>query len=351
MKDLLEQSAFSVGSRAYTWRDVVTAAVLRGDWSVLEQQTRLGLALVEQAESRNARPSEEEIEAAGQEFRYERELITAEEMESWLGRYGITVDDWVDYVERWLLRRASPGTSAAAGTDDAETEEVAHSVVAEAACSGALGEFAQTLAGRAAIAERAAAEENDGAGDVDPDAVAAGRDEVAAAFERLGLPSPAEESVAELSRIERTFEAYSRRLTTPAAVRAQIEAHRLDWIRLDVFSLSFHDEAAAREAWLCLEEDGVSMTQVAASAHIPVEQTQLYLSDLDANARPGLLSAQPGEIVGPLAFGDRFHLYLLRDKAAPSEDNPDVRRRAEESLQASFIEQELAARVHWQERV
>ncbi len=351
MKDLLEQSAFSVGSRAYTWRDVVTAAVLRGDWSVLEQQTRLGLALVQKAQAQDARPSEEQIEAAGQEFRYERELITAEEMEAWLGRFGITVDDWADYVERSLLRQASRGSNTAGPPDDPDPDEVAQSVVAEAACSGALADFAQRLAARAAIAERAAGEMPDGTAEADPKAIAAEGREVAAAFERIGLPSPPEEEVDALSRLERTFETYSRRISTPAAVRAQIEAHRLDWIRLDVFSLTFHDETAAREAWLCLEEDGVSLSEVAASAHIPVERTQLYLSDLDASARPGLLSARPGELVGPLAFGDGFHVFLLHNKSAPSEDNPDVRRRAEEALQASFVEQELAARVHWQERV
>jgi hypothetical protein len=351
MKDLLEQGAFSVGSRAYTWRDVVAAAVLRGDWSVLEQQTRLGLALVQQAEEQDARPSEEQIEAAGQEFRYERELITAEEMEAWLGRFGITVDDWMDYVERSLLRQANQDSETEAEPDEPDEDELAQSVIAEAACSGTLTEFAQRLAGRAAMAARAAAEKLDDAGEIDPEDLDAVRREVAAAFERLGLPPPDGEAVAELSRLERTFEAYSSRLITPAAVRAQIEAHRLDWIRLDIFSLTFQNESAAREAWLCLEEDGTSLAQVAASAHIPVQEAHLYLGDVDAGARSGLMSARPGEIVGPLALGDRFHLFLLRDKSAPTEDDPEVRRRAEEALQGRLLEQELAARVHWQERM
>jgi len=346
MKDLLEEPAFVVGARTYTWRDVLTAAILRGDWSNLEQQTREGLALVAQADEEGTRPSEEAIEAAGQEFRYERELITAEEMEAWLARFDITVDDWMDYVERSLLRQSGRAADAA-DEEQSEQDDIAGVMVAEAACSGALADFARKLAGRAAIAERAAAEKLE-AGSPSLEDLSAARSEVAAAFERLEIVPPTEETVSELARLELAFEAYSRRLATPAAVAAQIEAHRLDWIRLDVFSLSFQEESAAREAWLCLEEDGVSLQEVAASAHVPVERAQLYLSELDAAARPSLLSARPGELVGPLAFGDRFHLFLLHDKFSPSRENPEVRRRAEEALAQKVVDQELSARVRWQ---
>ena len=347
MKDLLEEPAFVVGARTYTWRDVLTAAILRGDWSNLEQQTREGLALVAQADEEGTRPSEEAIEAAGQEFRYERELITAEEMEAWLARFDISVDDWMDYVERSLLRQSSRGSDAV-DEGQSEHEDIAGYMAAEAACSGALADFARKLAGRAAIAERAAAEKLEAGGAPSLEDLSAARSEFAAAFERLEIVPPTEETVSELARLELAFEAYSRRLATPAAVAAQIEAHRLDWIRLDVFSLSFQEESAAREAWLCLEEDGVSLQEVAASAHVPVERAQLYLSELDAAARPSLLSARPGELVGPLAFGDRFHLFLLHDKFSPSQENPEVRRRAEEALAQKVVDQELAARVRWQ---
>src|SRR5262245_17083758 len=109
MNTLLDRPAFSVGSQTYTWADVVLSAHLRGEWAQLEEQTRLGMNLVHRAEEDES-PSEEEIEAAGEEFRYARDLVTAEEMEAWLGRFDLTVESWTDYLERSILRQGWEGS-------------------------------------------------------------------------------------------------------------------------------------------------------------------------------------------------------------------------------------------------
>ena len=130
-----------------------------------------------------------------------------------------------------------------------------------------------------------------------------------------------------------------------------IEARGLDWVRLDVQDLGFGREAAAREALLCLREDGDSLEAVAATARTAPRESRLYLEDVDPTARSELLGAGPGDLVGPLRLGEEFHLLLVRDKALPSESDPEVRRRAESHLQKAAVEREIQARVRWVQRI
>jgi hypothetical protein len=351
MNSLWEKQAFSVGEAQYSWSDAAVAAVLRREWASLEEQTRRGLALAARAEAAESSSSEEELEAAAEEFRYERDLVTAEEMEDWLDRRGLTVEDWMNYIERATVRQSSLGEGEEALASFAPSdEEIAGCILTEAICSGALERFAQTLAGRAAIAQRSAAEVGVGEEPSVPEIERAARD-CAEAFSRITLPPASRERLAELLRLERLYGAWSRRFADPAAIRTLIDAHRLDWIRFDLRDLGFSDEAAAREAALCVREDSEPLEAVAQEAHRPIAKTRPYLAEVEESARPGLLSARPGDLVGPVAVGDEFHLYELCGKTPPSEQDPEIRSRAQDALLAKIVEHEIAARVHWHERV
>ncbi len=353
MNTLWENQAFSVGKAQYSWSDSVAAAVLRGEWASLEAQTRRGLALVARAEAAENGASEEVLEQAAEEFRYGRDLVTAEEMEAWLDRRGLTVDSWMDYIERATVRQSDHEQGEEALAPFApSSEEIADCIWTEAICSGALEQFAQTLAGRAAVAQRAAAEA-EVAGGEEPTVAEIERAcrDCAEAFSRMALRQASRKRIVELLRLERFYEAWSRRIADPAAIRALIDVHRLDWIRLDLRDLGFSDETAAREAALCVREDSEPLEAVAQEAHRPIAKTRPYLAEVEESARPVLLSARPGDLVGPVAVGDEFHLYELRGKTPPSEQDPEIRSRAENALLAKVVEHEIAARVHWHEQL
>ena len=354
MNATLGRTAFSVGDHPYTWQDVVLAAIVRGDWMAMEQQARLGLALVQWADESDNSPTEPDVDAAGEEFRYERELVTAEEMEAWLERCGLTIEEWMDYIERAVLRRRFAECPDEVDEDAVEGDEIRACVLAEAICDGELARFADTLAARAAVAARAAEESaTEGAplssGDLETVVERALR-----TLSDSGLDIPAEdcrERMAELARQEQVFRGASRARLTDDAIRAQVEAHRLDWIRLEVREIAFADEAAAREAALCIREDGATLESVANDAHAPVREGRYYLDETDPETRPMLLSAGPDELVGPLSLSDGFHLLLVREKIMPSDQDADIRRRAEETLVSSLSEREAQSRVRWHERL
>jgi hypothetical protein len=350
MNHFLGDHAFSAGGSVYTWTDVVMAAVQRGDWARLVESLRRRLALVAMADDRGLSPTEGELEAAGQEFRYERDLITAEDMEAWLAREGLTVEDWMEHIERSVVAAKAGEAGEIPAEWDPPAEDVAERLAAEAVCSGALAGFAQTFAEHVAVASDDAA----AAGDPSPEQVRQAALTVCEEAARLGLPDlsagDGRRRVEEIVRVELAFPDRARDLVSSAAVRAEIENHRLDWIRLDLEGLSFGDAAEAREAALCLREDGEDFESVARSAHVRIRNERVFLDELDPSVRTELLSAKPGELVGPLEFGEQFHLFRVREKTIPSESDMDVRRRAESAVLAKMLEEQTLSRILWLER-
>ena len=68
---------FSLGDDIYTWQDVVAHARATGDWASLEQAAREGAACEALADSGEIDEPDADIEHAAEEFRYERDLVTA----------------------------------------------------------------------------------------------------------------------------------------------------------------------------------------------------------------------------------------------------------------------------------
>src|SRR5262245_48847696 len=109
MPALAGQRIFTVGGTSLAWEDLVLAGCLWGDWVDLEARVRDGLACLARYEDLDEEETEEalsedDVEAAAAEFRYARDLVAASDLEAWLERRGITVDEWLDFVRRNLLR-------------------------------------------------------------------------------------------------------------------------------------------------------------------------------------------------------------------------------------------------------
>jgi hypothetical protein len=104
MKTLSKELVFTISDRKYCWHDVVAAAERWGEWSAVEDETRLGIACSKYAQAGGNAPDPEEVAAAVTEFRYDHNLISADETEEWLRRWGLTIEDLMTYVECALLR-------------------------------------------------------------------------------------------------------------------------------------------------------------------------------------------------------------------------------------------------------
>ena len=134
---------------------------------------------------------------------------------------------------------------------------------------------------------------------------------------------------------------------TDEAIRREIQNHRMEWVRLECRTLAFPDLPQAREAALCLREDGLDIDEVAENAHLQAEEVRFYVDDLDPGLQASFVSAKPGDVIGPSAMNESHTLFQVLSKTMPGEQDPEIRDRAAERLFARALVNEAQRRVHW----
>lgn len=355
MRAILDQPVFSVGDAVIRWEDVVLAAARSGTWDEVVRRARVGLELVAKAaDGDEPTSSDEEIEELSNEFRYDRDLVSADEMEAWLSRWGLDVGTWYAWLQADLLRRKREGEGEAVEPEGSalSPEEIEAAVHAEAVCSRALTRLAYDLAAKAAVAARAKEEGGDATLVDDVEAVEAARGvDPATPGLRLSIdPSRLPERLAALQTLDRDWRRFVRAVVTPPDVAARIRAHQADWMRVDIRYAELPREDVAREALMSIREDGCDLEEAAESAGAGVVEGRYFLEDFEPSVHDHLLAAQKGEVIGPLKFGDGFGLFLVVEKILPTADDPVIADRAKESLLESVVSREVDNRVTWQWR-
>ena len=337
------QIVFSVGVQKYDWLAIFLSAMVRGEWRSFERNLLSGLACTLAYGDSEDAPSDDDIDEAANAFRYERNLLTTEETHAWLARNGLSAEAWTDYLVRQFLRaRFEDELDTLLAQHEPDLDIDVEAVAAEGICSGTFDRFKTTLAGRAAVSaevQRAP----DAADESHIASVVSGH-----AHWLSGIDSS--ETVASISRLavlESEYQAASRRALSPQALATQLARHRLDWLRVDLERLAFDDEHAAREAALCVREDGQPLSEVAAEAGAAIDDTRAVIADLPPELRDPALSGQVDDLIGPVAVGEMFEIAIVVGKANADLTDPLVRARAEAAVMAQLVSRATLAHVSW----
>jgi hypothetical protein len=206
--------------------------------------------------------------------------------------------------------------------------------VAEGICSGLFRAFHETFSGRAALAYDADASLLD-AGRSRPSAYTEAATQIAGQHHDWLLMRPEPDTLARLVTlldVEHVYAARCAQLVSEAALSAVVDAHRLEWVMLDVDTLSFDDEDAAREAVLCVRADGLSLHDVGALSRRPVTRSHVFLAELPSELRDRLLSTDAGRPVGPLCADGKWQVIVVAARTSPSLEDDRVVIRARQTL-------------------
>lgn len=302
---------FSAGGHCFTWGEVVESARVWGEWAALEQRVIGLLARENDVAAAGALPDAAKVQAAADNFRDRHNLLTADELEEWLGRFDVGLEEWKAEMRRSLLEPADDAT--VVSLDVVERACWVHAV-----CSGKLAAYARTMAEAVAVHLR------DQPLTLTPDELA-------------GLPEQRERFCAA-------------QLRTPA-LTSEISDNKVGWTRMDLVRLIHPDEMVVREAALCVRLDGRELADVAADAKAELQETRVLLDDAEPLLRTRLLAANPGDLIGPVAIGGGYQLVLVVQQVAPSLDEPMVRVRAEETVIGRALAAEVNRQVNWHERL
>ena len=322
----------------YTARDAIDAAIFRGEFEDTWHDFLRHVAAEERADELELELDESAISAATEQFRYQHDLITAEETEAWLVHRGLTLDDFSDYFARQYCAGAvdenlSPDqigyTSA-----DAELREL---FIAELILSGALEQMTTKLMWR--LAARCAGKAPT------PEAIAAetrkflNRINVEAAQLALWLEGVGRDSqwLNKMLAIEAAYGAHCDALLVPEARHHELMTLRLHLTRFEIELIELESRDAAKEALFCVREDGMSMEEVAAEGGYPYRRAQFLLEDLPSDAQQKYLSASPGDTLEPIPHGDGFELCRIIKKVEPRLEDPTVKSRVDHRLLGQYF--------------
>jgi hypothetical protein len=314
---LSRRPLFTVEGLTYCWGDVLEWANARGTISELRQTTRRALAYAARAAELGEPVDQEDVSAAARSFRYARRLLTAEELADWLRQWDLTVQEWGRHLERCLLlERWTDGAGPLPGDDP----DVVEAEYVDIVCSGLLEREAGGFAADTALA----------------------------------LLTPIEAAGDRTVMVERTLTAAALARASVASgpvVEREIASRRLDWTRLELDMLELGTDGAAREAALCIRQDGRTMADVAALSRASFSHLSTYVADLEPSLQPVLLAAQPGELVGPIGADGSFLLLAVTDRTPATADDPELRRRAEDALVERAVKRAIDGRVEWHEHL
>lgn len=323
------EPAFAAGDTDFLWIDVVIGAMVAGDWPTFERCLCEGLAATDRARAEGVVVSQEAVATAATEFRYERDLISGDDLGVWLERHHLTTADWLGYVTRSLLReRYVREVDDTIDRFPPSTRQLHDAAIADGVCSGRFEGFLTSLSHRVGLALAAD----------DTILQPAPADGLTHEARRLARqhghwlqgrdPEDAHRRFLVALRVQRAFAAVADTLTTPEALQPLLEARQMDWTRLTVESLGFATTHAAREAILCVRIDGRSLDEVAMLSRQAVRRTRVFLEDVPAAQRMAFLTADKGQLLGPLAIRDLFEIAVVVDHAPPTLDDAQVAARA-----------------------
>ncbi len=337
---------FEAAGRTYNLEEVLSAADFRGELTPLWRNWRRSLLRAQVAAARGLMMDQAVVERAVNEFRYARDLITAEECERWLADRGLSAEDLHEHFVRQYWDRALAKAAAQAG--DAEGSDSGGGSAlfrVDLVLSPECDRMAHALGWRVAlrcVEPATGAVVGSGQG---PAAAAQGE----AAARRVWPLDPGWE--AELATMESSFQAHLPRLLTPERRQAWLALRRLDLIRLELETLDFDAEAAAREAYLCVKEDGVRLAEVGEENHYLVQETSALMETFPPEWRRGLLSASCPGVLPPMCHQGVFRVCFLKGRSEPSLEDPTVRERVDADLLRQHFGELEARHLHWHLRV
>jgi hypothetical protein len=325
----------------YNARDLIDSAAFRGELDSSWKQFLIGLKAEERAEELELELDHDAIDAAAELFRYEHDLITAEETERWLAARSLSLEDFTDYFARQHWRSAIDEKIEPNDVDLISAQpELRELFVTELIFSGELDQLNTRLMWRLAALVAS------GDGHVDPERIGA---EGTAFLDRAKITKSEmkewltqigrdEKWLEEMLAMEAAYRSLCEKVLTPEARQKQLASLRMPLTQFEAEVIELESRDAAMEAMLCVRQDGMSMEEVATEARYPYRQVTFLHAEVPDELKQKFWSARAGEVLDPLPRADGFELYRITKKTEPDPSDPKVQAR----IDAHLLERQIS---------
>ena len=338
------------GQSQLTVEDVLAFSWFSGELRTAWQQSLDAMACRERAEELDLDPDEEALTSMSEEFRYERELLTVEEIEQWLAQRDLTEDDFNEYLlRRYWHKNASEPVKAEAVDYLEASPELQELFRVDLLLSGKFDRLANAASWRLAAWPAGS--------EADPNAESV-NDERQRFFQRTGLDEGSlPHALKQLNRtagwledclqMEACYRHLCDALLTNEARARTLAAMRLPLTRITIQTLILRSKDAAQEAVLCLKENRLSPEELAKECGAAWEGQEWFLGDCDGDFQQILLSAAPGEVLAPLPYEERFVVSRIEAKRDPNIADAQVRALIDRRLLEAHFSELTSKHIRW----
>jgi hypothetical protein len=319
--------------REYTARDAMEAALFRDGLATTWPAFLGQVAASDRADELDLQLDEDALGTVAETFRYQHDLITAEETEQWLSARRLTLDEFGDYFVRgvWGEKQIEGVRPEKVDYVSARTE-LRETFIADLILSGKLEAMTTQLGWRLAAVCSAK--------DVDLDLVTAAkqnfleRNEMNPARLRDWLQQLCrdEEWLDQQAMMEAAYQSRCATLLVGQAQQRELASLRLPLTQFETEVIELESRDAAQEALFCVREDGMSMQEVANEGRYPYRRLDFVLEDLGDEMQQRFFSVSNGQVLEPLPRGDGFELCRVIRKIEPQASDPITRSRIEQRL-------------------
>lgn len=315
-----EPELFSCGGERYIPAHVLAVAAFWGELDGLYVESLQRVKALKRAQTEGVQISDDDLQARSEAFRRHHGLRTARATESWMATRGVTVSEFSDFLEREALRGYFKEAPSRSRKDPARDAGAVAYLWPDAVFTGLADDWCQRLAVRAAAAREVAEDGGIPASLFDTGGEAAAR--LIRWLERFGL---GEEWFERLRALDAAYTHFATSVQTPSQLDAALRAR---WERLFAVDLEiggFNAETAAREASLCVSEDGASFDEICREGGGLLHRGPMLLGDLPDAMRTQALSLPVGSLLPVFAWDGRFIVCRILAKSEPSMSEARVR--------------------------
>lgn len=341
----LTKSALRLDGEEHTLGHVLAAAwigdMLETAWVELEQQ----LACQALASAENLSIPSGQLQAAFNEWRRDRDLITADDLRRVLDDLHLAVSDIVGCCKRKLIAEAAQHRrDEALARFPVQPSDVLHLLPLHVFFGHDVEDIIK------GVAHRWLAPASDA-----PNIPVSKRcthlldpREGADARRLFGVD---EAGAPVLARHEAAYLAYRHAVVTTAALERILEEMRPDLVQLRLAVTTSPSNNVAREVVCCVRNDGEAINKVGERAELAVEARDVLLRDAGTLPFGGrLASAQAGDVLGPVPSAEGYMVAAVLSRHDPQLSRAEVRAVVENRLLDRLLGPEMVKRVSfsWQ---
>ena len=321
------------GRDEYLIDDAIDAAIFRNELDEKWQKFLRDVAAEGRADELDLKVDEATASAVAEAFRYDHDLITAEETETWLENRGLTLGDFSHYfVRRYFADTVREELVPADDDYWSASPDLRQVFVADLVLSGELDRLTSDLLWR--LASRCAET------DLSREAISA---EEQRFFKRTRV-EPVQLSdwlkklerdlkwFNEMSAMEAAYGIRCAALLSPAGRQRELAGWIFTLTQFEAEIIELESRDAANEALFCVREDGTSMEEVAAEGRYPYRRVNFRLGDVPSECQRRFLSVSAGDILEPIPRGDGFELCRVITRSEAGADDPTVQSRLDQRL-------------------